>query len=170
MFRLYHLSMKKYLYLCIMLWILFISTISVVPVQASDDWHFNENPVKVLEKVKKNANKSKTEQIQKTELDNTTSRWCKDIAADPRYTITKTLCYVKNNVWSYLQYVMFIWLTAATIIIIWNGFKLVTSPNREKEMEAFKKNIVYIIIWVTLLLGFYYFLDIYVWIVNLFSD
>jgi hypothetical protein len=65
---------------------------------------------------------------------------------------------------------MFIWLAAATILIIWNGFKLVTSPDRDKQMTTFKKNLIYIIIWVTLLLGFYYFLDIYVWIINLFSD
>jgi hypothetical protein len=65
---------------------------------------------------------------------------------------------------------MFIWLTAATILIIRNGFKLVTSDDREKQISTFKKNLIYIIIWVALLLGFYYFLYIYVWIINLFSD
>jgi hypothetical protein len=65
---------------------------------------------------------------------------------------------------------MFIWLAAATILLIWNWFKLVTSSDRGKQMTTFKKNLIYIIIWVTLLLWFYYFLDIYVWIINLFSD
>jgi hypothetical protein len=80
------------------------------------------------------------------------------------------LCYIKNNVWSYLQYVMYFWLTLATILLIVNWFKLVTSQDREKEMKAFTKNLIYIIVWVTLLLWFYYFIDIYVWIINLFSD
>jgi hypothetical protein len=77
---------------------------------------------------------------------------------------------LKNNSWSYLQYIMFIWLVAATIFIIRNWFKLVTSPNREKQIIVFKKNMIYIIVWVTLLVCFYYFIDMYVWIINLFSD
>jgi uncharacterized RDD family membrane protein YckC len=89
---------------------------------------------------------------------------------DSRFTFTRTLCYIKNNIWSYLQYIMYIWLTAATILLIWNWFKLVTSQDREKEMKNFSKNLVYIIIWITLLLWFYYFIDIYVWVINLFSD
>ena len=162
--------MKKILYLFIVLWTSFLVALSTAPTQA-DDWHFdNDNPVKVLETVKKNANAYKSEEVQKTQLDNTTSKYCTDIGVDDRFTFTRTLCYIKNNVWSYLQYVMFIWLAAATILLIWNWFKLVTSSDRGKQMTTFKKNLIYIIIWVTLLLWFYYFLDIYVWIINLFSD
>lgn len=162
--------MKKILYLFIVLWISFLVALSTAPTQA-DDWHFDDdNPVKVLETVKKNANAYKSEEVQKTQLDNTTSKYCTDIGVDDRFTFTRTLCYIKNNVWSYLQYVMFIWLAAATILLIWNWFKLVTSSDRGKQMTTFKKNLIYIIIWVTLLLWFYYFLDIYVWIINLFSD
>ena len=162
--------MKKILYSFIALWIPFMVTF-FTNVTYADDWHFDDdNPVKVLETVKKNANAYKSEEVQKTQLDNTTSRYCTDIWVDNRFTFTRTLCYIKNNVWSYLQYVMFIWLAAATILLIWNGFKLVTSSDRGKQMTTFKKNLIYIIIWVTLLLWFYYFLDIYVWIINLFSD
>ena len=162
--------MKKILYLFIVLWLSLVLTMPTATTKA-DDWNFDkDNPVKILEKVKKNANAYKSEEVQKTQLDNTTSKYCRDIAVDDRFTFTTTLCYIKNNVWSYLQYVMFIWLAAATILIIWNGFKLVTSPDRDKQMTTFKKNLIYIIIWVTLLLGFYYFLDIYVGIINLFSD
>ena len=162
--------MNKILYLFIVLWTSFLVALSTAPTQA-DDWHFDDdNPVKVLETVKKNANAYKSEEVQKTQLDNTTSKYCTDIGVDDRFTFTRTLCYIKNNVWSYLQYVMFIWLAAATILLIWNWFKLVTSSDRGKQMTTFKKNLIYIIIWVTLLLWFYYFLDIYVWIINLFSD
>jgi len=165
--------MKKIL--CSFVVILISSLLIIWPNKAeakksSNDWDFNKSPVEILATVKKNANAKKSEEVQKTQLDDTTSKWCKDIGTDSRFTFTRTLCYVKNNMWSYLQYIMFIWLTVATILIIRNGFKLVTSSDREKQMTTFKKNLVYIIIWVVLLTWFYYFIDIYVWIINLFSD
>ena len=163
--------MKKVLYLFMWIFAALISSFLVSnTANAQTDRNFDQSPVRILETVKKNANAKKSEEVQKTQLDNTTSKWCTDIGVDSRFTFTRTLCYIKNNVWSYLQYVMFIWLTAATILIIRNGFKLVTSDDREKQISTFKKNLIYIIIWVALLLGFYYFLDIYVWIINLFSD
>ena len=173
MFILYYAVMKKILYLSI--WMLILSFIffwmSILNVtEAKNDRNFNQSPVKLLDTVKNEANKSRSDQVQKTKLNNTTSKWCRDIWVDSRFTFTRTLCYIKNNVWSYLQYIMYIWLTAATILLIWNWFKLVTSQDREKEMKNFSKNLVYIIIWITLLLWFYYFIDIYVWIINLFSD
>ena len=165
--------MKKILYSFVVVLATSLIVFWIFPfnsVEASKDRDFSQSPVRILQTVKENANADKSEQVQKTQLDETTSKKCVDIGTDSRFTFTRTLCYIKNNSWSYLQYMMFIWLTVATILIIWNWFKLVTSPDREKQMSAFKKNIIYIAIWVTLLLGFYYFLDIYVWIINLFSD
>lgn len=167
--------MKQILYLSI--WMLalslvffWVATLNVA--EAVDrDWNFDkQSPVGILDAVKNEANKSRSDQVQKTQLDSTTSKRCTDIGLDSRFTFTRTLCYIKNNVWSYLQYIMYIWLTGATILLIWNWFKLVTSQDREKEMKTFTKNLVYIIIWITLLLWFYYFIDIYVWVINLFSD
>jgi hypothetical protein len=112
----------------------------------------------------------KTRDILATPRNNTTSKWCRDIWVDSRFTFTRTLCYIKNNSWGYLQYIMFIWLTVATILIIRNGFKLVTSTDKEKQFTTFKKNMIYIIIWIVLLTWFYYFIDIYIWIINLFTD
>ena len=166
--------MKKILYLSI--WMLALSlvffwiSVSNVAEARNGDRKFGDNPVKVLDVIKNEANKSRSEQVQKTQLDSTTSKWCKDVGLDSRFTFTRTLCYIKNNVWSYLQYIMYVWLTAATILLIRNWFKLVTSQDREKEMKAFSKNLIYIAIWITLLLWFYYFIDIYVWVINLFSD
>ncbi|MBR4633807.1 hypothetical protein IKO50_02340 [bacterium] len=45
----------------------------------AQDRNFNQNPVNVLDTVKKNANKSRSDQVQKTKLDSTTSKWCRDI-------------------------------------------------------------------------------------------
>jgi hypothetical protein len=65
---------------------------------AQTDRNFNQSPVRILETVKKNANAKKSEEVQKTQLDNTTSKWCTDIGVDSRFTFTRTLCYIKNNV------------------------------------------------------------------------
>ena len=163
--------MKKVLYSFMWIFASFISLFLVSnTANAQTDRNFDQSPVRILETVKKNANAKKSEEVQKTQLDNTTSKWCTDIGLDSRYTITRTLCYIKNNSWSYLQYILFIWLTLATIFIIWNGFMLVTSSNREKQISTFKTNLIYTVVWITLLLWFYYFIDIYVWIINLFTD
>ena len=138
----------------------------ILPISQSEARDWEKNPLEILWDVITD----KTREILDTPRNEATSKWCTDIGVDSRFTITRTLCYLKNNSWSYLQYIMFIWLIVATILIIWNGFKLVTSTDREKQIAIFKKNMIYIIIWITLLLWFYYFIDIYVWVINLFTD
>ena len=142
---------------------LFLLMAFISPAEARD---FEKGPIKILEDVIT----EKTRDILATPWNNATSKWCRDIWVDSRFTFTRTLCYIKNNSWGYLQYIMFIWLTFATILIIRNGFKLVTSTDREKQFTTFKKNMIYIIIWIVLLTWFYYFIDIYIWIINLFTD
>lgn len=150
--------------------VLFILVVSILPVLQTQAWDWEKSPVKILQDVKDASTAHEGDKVQDTQLDDTTSRWCTDIGLDSRYTLTRTLCYIKNNSWSYLQYVLFTWLTLATIFIIWNGFMLVTSSNREKQISTFKTNLIYTVVWITLLLWFYYFIDIYVWIINLFTD
>ena len=145
---------------------LFLLMAFILPVSQVEARDFEKGPIKILEDVIT----EKTRDILATPWNNATSKWCRDIWLDSRFTFTRTLCYIKNNSWGYLQYIMFIWLTVATILIIRNGFKLVTSTDREKQFTTFKKNMIYIIIWIVLLTWFYYFIDIYIWIINLFTD
>jgi hypothetical protein len=68
-------------------------------VQAKDrNFEDPRGPVGILETVKQNANAYKSEEVQKTQLDNATSKYCTDIGVDSRFTFTRTLCYIKNNV------------------------------------------------------------------------
>ena len=127
------------------------------------------NPISILDSVKWNANKKYTEQVQKTDLDNVTAKACEDLI-ETRFTLSRTLCNLKMLSKDYLQYVIYFGLAAATILLIRNGFKIVTSTDREKEMSAFKKNILYIIIGVVLLIWFYYIIEMFVSIVNLITD
>ena len=113
-------------------------------VRGQGDWTTKQDPIGVLDSVKRNANRNYSNQVQKTTLDYTISQCVWDaVPAGVGYTITKTLCNIKVNIRAYLQYAIFAWLAAATIFIIRNGFLLVTSPDRWKQMWVFKKNIVY---------------------------
>ena len=159
--------MKKILVVLFMLPI-FIPLVS--PFQQSyADWSLKQSPVKLVDDVKKNANKKKSQEVQNTEYDKVTGKasMCAEIPADGRFTISRTLCNLKSLSRDYIQYIMYIWLTVATILLIRNWFQLVTSSDREKQMSVFKKNLIYIVIWVFLLIGFYYLIDIFVSVVNL---
>ena len=161
--------MKKILYSFM---IIFGILSLILPISESKAWNFDQSsPVKIVEDVKYAANKNKSEQVQKTEYDAVSSRGtCAEIPADGRFTIARTLCSLKNLSRDYIQYLMYVGLTAATILLIRNWFKIVTSTDREKQVGVFKKNLLYIVIWVVLLIWFYYIIDIFVSVVNLVTD
>ena len=160
-----------YLSLSLFISILFWLTCSVSFAQQDPGSRtYETSPIQVLNAVKWNANKHKSEEVQKTELDVVNSIDCDEIAVGTNFTITRTLCSIKKHSQSYLEYVIYVWLTAATIFLIRNGFQLVTAPDRWKQIWIFKKNLKYIIIWVILLISFYYILDIFVTTVNLIAE
>jgi len=107
--------------------------------------------------------------VQETAVDHISSNSCNELWLDKRFTISWTLCYIKQSMHHYLQYIVYIGLSAAVIFLIWNGFKLITSSDREKEMGNFTKNLKYLIIWVILLVAFYAIIEIFTSIVNLLS-
>lgn len=175
---LYIIMKKTYRLVAILLW---ISMIIILPThvygQEWDDSYtvshnnsiFNQSSINVLKSFYTISNKKSSDRVQRTDLDNVSSRGCTEAIGGVgiSFTITRTLCNIKGNIWDYLQYIMYIWLSVATILLIRNGFKLVTSSDREKQMSTFKKNLIYIIIWVILLVAFYYIIDVFVSLVNL---
>ena len=163
--------MKKIIYLSLSLFVLLWSIFSISFAQQDPGGRaYDKSPIDVLNAVKWNANKYKSEEVQNTELDKVNSIDCDEIAVGTNFTITRTLCSIKKHAQSYLEYVIYIWLTAATIFLIRNGFQLVTASDRWKQIWVFKKNLTYIIIWVILLISFYYILDIFVTTVNLVAE
>lgn len=127
-----------------------------------------KSPMDLVNQYHKETNK--TDKIQETDLDSVTSNACLELGVDWRFTLSRTLCNIKASIGDYLQYILYIWLTAATIFLIRNGFQIVTSSDKEKQMSTFKKNLIYIIIWVVLLTWFYYVIDIFVSVVNLVAE
>ena len=155
--------MKKFIYLIVSIFVFMGSFLSV---SLAEDRNFNQDPVDVLEAIKHNANKYKIEQVQNTKYDKISSKTCRELAVESKYTISRTLCSIKESSGSYLQYVVYAWLTLATIILIRNWFQLIISDNRWKQIGVFKQNIKYITIGVILLISFYWILDIFVSLVK----
>ena len=155
--------MKKLLYLA-----LFILVALVYPLNQINARNFNQNPADVLKDFHEETKEAGGDSIQETKLNNISSKYCNEaVISQQWFTITRTLCNIKMNINSYLEYVMYVWLSAATIFLIRNGFKLVTASDRSKKMGDFTKNLKYIIIWVLLLISFYYIIDIFLSAVNL---
>lgn len=167
--------MKKFL--LVILVSLFVSCVAFfkwnITLADSNDKPSSRNynrPITIVDSVKWNANKSISDQVQKTDLDTVTSKfWC-EASVNPKFTLTKTLCHLKELSKDYMQYVMYFGLVIATILLIRNWFKIVTATDREAQMKTFTKNMLYIVIWVVLLIWFYYIIDIFVSVVNLVTD
>ena len=130
-----------------------------------------ESPTNLFSTIVQRANLYWSEKVQNTTLNGVSSNSCDDaISIGSNFTITRTLCSIKQGIRPYLQYIIWAWLTGATILIIRNWFKLVTSTDRAKQIKEFQKNIIYIIIWVTLIISFYWILDIFVSLINFVAD
>ena len=140
---------------------------SLYRVEAGSWWWFNYNdPVQVLDNVVDNANKNPSDDVQNTKMDKVTSRLNSCWIAG-KYTFSNTLCFITNNLYYYLQYVVYIGLAMATIFLVWNWFQLVTSADKQKQIWVFKKNLINIGVWVILIVAFYIIIDIFVSVVNL---
>lgn len=125
------------------------------------------NPIIFLDRVYEETNKKESTKVQDTKMDAVTSD-STPVIEDRRFTISNTVWWVVENLHHYLQYVMFVWFAMATIFIIINWFKFVTKW--EAHWKDFKKNIIYTIVWVGLLVAFYYIIDVFTALANMFLE
>lgn len=85
------------------------------------------------------------------------------------YQITNTLERIRKNIQPYLQWMLYIGLTGATILLIWNGFKLVTnSVMSGGDMKTVKGNIQTILIGVIIMTSFLVLIKLVMAIMNMF--
>lgn len=154
--------MKKFL----LTWYLLLVVLS-----AALSWSFAENgtwgkygddPMVILDTVVDKANQEY--KIQQTALDGITD---KQWSYQSQYKIANTLDYLKNNINPYIQWAIYIGLSAAVILLIYNGFLMVTnSVHKQWDMSKVKKSITYIVIGVLLLTGFYFIMKLVVALIN----
>lgn len=150
--------MKKIL----LTWLLFILALSNISYAASSWWSAESDPFDILEAVKEKANEDY--RIQETALDEVTDElW----PYHKEYKIANTLDYIRQYIYPYLQWVVYIWLVVAVILIIYNWFLMVTNwVHGQWDMSKIKKNLMNIVIWVVLLTGFYFILRLMVAVIT----
>ncbi len=152
--------MKKYIY--IILWLLACFSQVTVFAQEWSRWSYGRSPTEILETVVWEANKNG--QIQETALDNITD---KEWSFQAQYKIANTLDYLRVNIAPYLQWIVYIGMVAAVILIIYNGFLMVThTVNSEWDFSKTKKRLWYIFIGILLLTGFYAIIKLVVGLIN----
>ncbi len=125
-------------------------------------WKYGQNPIQILDTVVSEANEEY--KIQQTALDTATStQW----GYASTYKIANTLDRLRNNINPYLQWAVYIWLSVAVILLIYNGFLMVTNAiHKEWESAKVKKNIINIAIGVILLTWFYFIIRLAVALIN----
>lgn len=146
--------------------ILFLSLYTLLPVfglAANDDrGKYGGDPLQILDTVVEEANDEY--KIQQTALDQATD---KQWAYASQYKIANTLDRFRNNINPYLQRAVYIWLSAAVVLLIYNGLLMVTNAaHKEGETAKIKKNIMNIVIWVVILTWFYFIIKLTVSIIN----
>lgn len=124
-------------------------------------------PVGFLDQMYYDANKQHSTEVQDTKFDTVTSHNTQ-VSYDSRMTLSNTIGWLVSNLHHYLQYVMYAWFVLATIFIIINWLKFVTKW--AGYTKDFKKNIIYAIVWVWLLVAFYYVIDVFVALANMFLE
>ena len=125
---------------------------------------YGADPIQILDNVVSEANDEY--KIQQTALDGATDKqW--SISLWSAYKITNTLDWFRNNINPYLQWAVYIGLSLAVVLLIYNGLLMVTNAiHKEGETAKIKKNIINIVIGVLILTGFYFIIKLAVSLIN----
>ena len=124
------------------------------------------NPIQILDNVAANANYQY--RIQDTQLNDASAIKGKFGTA---YRITNALDDLRSEINPYLQWMIFIGLSAATMLLVYNGFRLVISGMGDaKELGAVTTNVENILKGVFVLTGFYTIVRLISIIINMISN
>lgn len=143
-----------------------VSFIALPTAQAS--W-INEKttPTEVLNYIVDGANKNSSTRVQNTKFDQINNREAS--VGGTQFKITSTLAWIKANIQHYLQWVVFIGLIGATILLIRNGFRLVTnSAIGGWDIKTIKSNIKNILIGVVVMTSFLVIIKLVSALLNMF--
>ena len=121
--------------------------------EAQERWAYDARPQDVLNHV---VEKTGDDIISTTldQVNNDSQRY------GEQYKLSNTLDSVRMNIAIYLQRLAFATLTLGTMLIIYNGLRLVLSPIQPEEAANVKKRIVYIIAGLLVGTWFYYLIKI----------
>lgn len=109
-------------------------------------------------------------EIQNTKLNNINAK-SSMISHAGKYKIAGTLDRIRVNIQPYLQWLVFLGLTIAVILLIWNGFLLVTnSAIGRGDPKTAKENIKNIVLGVIIMSSFVALIKITVAVLNIFFE
>lgn len=154
------LSMKK-----VLISLFVFSFFSLPLLSFAQEWSwgkYGNDPISILDTVVQEANQDG--KIQQTALDGITDQqW----AYTKQYKIANTLDWIRNNINPYLQRAVYIGLSVAVILLIYNGFLMVTnSLHGAWDISKLKNRFIYILVWVLLLTGFYFVIKLVTALIN----
>jgi hypothetical protein len=124
-----------------------------------------DNPMNTLSDMMEDANVWRYK-IQNTALNNVDD--IADRAYPSEFKVSNTLTYIKDKIFPYMQWAVYIWLAAATIALIYMWFLLVTNTvTGAWDLSKLKSRIFYVMIGVLLLTGFYALIKLIVAVINI---
>ena len=118
---------------------------------------YNAEPKDVLDHVVNRLNEWNNDKIIRSELDKVSED---DGIYWDEFAIANTLESVRNNIAVYLQWLSFMAMVAATILIIYNGLRLVLSPMQADEAANVKKRMWYIVLGLLVATWFYFLIKV----------
>jgi hypothetical protein len=129
---------------------------------AQDWWVYDQNtqPIEIVDKIVEGENKDT--KIVRTKLDQVTQVWT--FWAENK--VSGVLDSVRINLANYLEWFVFIGLTVAVLLIIYNGLLLVMNPVSGDDLKKIQKRMLYIIVGVLMMTGFYFVLRV---LLNIFT-
>ena len=156
--------------------ILSLSLFAGISMAATEWWgKFWKSPKEVVDNIARLANDNTATKVQDTKLNKITNQLVGGGTSSPwkEYQISNTLIWLatsENWVTPYLQWIIYIWLVSASILLIWNGLSLVYPSMLWKapDPKAAKENIKWILILVMLLTWFYAVITLVVAVINYF--
>lgn len=144
------MSFKKFLFV-----FLIFCPFAFLYADNTSSWAWGRNPEEVLDKVVQDANKK--DGVQETALDEIDGSY--GIYWDDR-KITNTFDSIRENIAPYIDWAVFIGLSIATILIIYNWLMLVTLPVQSDATGKVMTRLKFIIIWVLIITGFYFIIKL----------
>ncbi len=144
---------------------IFLSCMSGVLVSVSlaqDWWIYDQNtqPIEIVDRIVQQENAST--KVITTKLDNVQQ----NASFGAENKVSGVLDSVRINLANYLEWFVFIGLTVAVLLIIYNGLQLVMNPVSGDDLKKVQKRLMYIIVGVLMMTGFYFILKV---LLNIFT-
>lgn len=148
---------KKILLSLYLIWAIIVPSVAIL----AKDWRgtYWDTPMEIVNSVVDRSDKyDQTQNLIEPNVNNQ-AFW-----ADMK--ISNTLDSIRQMIWPYLQWMLYIWLSWWTLLIIRNGFLLTTSFGDEWKKKDIVAKIKNIIIGILIITWFYFIIKLILWFIT----